>query len=122
MNDIKMIITDCVQELYDVKVELDVTRPDAAFGDFASNVALQLAKELGKNPREIATELASKIEEKESIAKVDVAGPGFVNITLSDAVLWKLANNTPDKYLDGQIKFEITETKTWINKNLFIKN
>jgi len=102
MNDIKTIITDCVQELYDVKVELDITRPDAAFGDFASNVALQLAKEIGKSPRDIAAELAPKIEEKEGIAKVEVAGPGFINITLSDGALWKLANETPDNYLDGQ--------------------
>ncbi len=102
MNDIKTIITDCVQELYDVKVELDITRPDITFGDFASNVALQLAKELGKNPREIAAALAPKIEEQEGIDKVEVAGPGFINITLSDAALWKLANNVPYRYLDGQ--------------------
>lgn len=102
MNDIKTIITDCVQELYDVKVELDIARPDSTFGDFASNVALQLAKEVGKNPREIAAELASKIEEKDDVAKVEVAGPGFINITLRDGALWRLANNVPDRYLDGQ--------------------
>lgn len=102
MNDIKTIITDCVQELYDVKVDLDITRPDAKFGDFASNVALQLAKKIDKNPREIAEELSAKVLENENIIKAEVAGPGFINITLSDKSLWKLANCQPDKYLDGQ--------------------
>lgn len=102
MNDIKTIITDCVQELYDVKVDLDITRPDAKFGDFASNVALQLAKKIDKNPREIAEELSVKVLENENIIKAEVAGPGFINITLSDKALWKLANGQADKYLDGQ--------------------
>lgn len=106
MNDIKTIITDCVQELYDVKVDLDITRPDAKFGDFASNVALQLAKKIvnppAGGPREIAEELAAKVLENETIIKAEVAGPGFINITLSDKALWKLANGQSNKYLDGQ--------------------
>lgn len=49
------------------------------FGDFSTNVALKLAKEAGKNPREIAEKITSKIKDG-SIAKVEVAGPGFINI------------------------------------------
>ena len=106
MNDIKTIITDCVQDLYDIKVDLDITRPDSKFGDFASNVALQLAKKMTNppagGPREIAEELAAKVVENENIVKAEVAGPGFINITLSDKALWSLANVLPDKYLEGQ--------------------
>ncbi|HEY0248441.1 MAG TPA: arginine--tRNA ligase, partial [Gryllotalpicola sp.] len=54
-------------------------------GDWASNIAMKLAKPLGINPRELATELAEKIRAIAGVASVDVAGPGFINITLDAA-------------------------------------
>jgi arginyl-tRNA synthetase len=54
------------------------------FGDFATNIAMLLAKKLGKNPREVANDIISNLEiEKEFISRVEVAGPGFINFTLS---------------------------------------
>jgi arginyl-tRNA synthetase len=60
-------------------------------GDYASNVALQLAKPAGRNPRELATELATLLCDVEGVAAVDVAGPGFLNITLVKGTLGQLA-------------------------------
>ena len=59
---------------------------DPTHGDFATNAALVLSKQARKNPREIGEKLASLLNEAKAINKTDVAGPGFVNITVdSDA-------------------------------------
>ena len=60
-------------------------------GDWATNVAMQVAGRLGIAPREMATALAGELSSIEGIAKVDVAGPGFINITLSAAAAGALA-------------------------------
>ena len=62
---------------------------EVSHGDFATAAPLQLAKELGKNPKEIAAALASALEQQNSslIDRVEVAGPGFVNIFLSKETL-----------------------------------
>ena len=54
-------------------------------GDYATSIALQLAKAAGKNPREIATILQAAIASIIGVVKVDIAGPGFINITLDRA-------------------------------------
>lgn len=54
-------------------------------GDWASNVAMKFAKRIGTNPRELAQELAAEITKIDGVAKVDIAGPGFMNITLDAA-------------------------------------
>jgi len=51
-------------------------------GDYATNVALQLAKKAGTNPRDLAQLLADELTGAEGIARVDIAGPGFLNITV----------------------------------------
>lgn len=60
-------------------------------GDWASNIAMKLAKPLGANPRELATEIAEQARTIDGIAAVDVAGPGFINITLDAAAAGALA-------------------------------
>ncbi|HEY4999827.1 MAG TPA: arginine--tRNA ligase, partial [Usitatibacter sp.] len=68
----------------DVPVELD--RPkNADHGDFATNVALQLAKRVGRKPREAAEAIVAALVKSGEIAKAEIAGPGFINITLSAA-------------------------------------
>ncbi|MBH0100206.1 arginine--tRNA ligase [Salinibacterium sp. NSLL150] len=60
-------------------------------GDWASNIAMKLAKPLGANPRELAIEIAEQARAIDGIASVDVAGPGFINITLDAAAAGALA-------------------------------
>ena len=56
-------------------------------GDFATNVALQLATAANMNPRAVATQLAAEIESHPSITSATVAGPGFINLTLTATAL-----------------------------------
>ena len=60
-------------------------------GDWSTNVALQLAKKAGQNPRELATALAARLGAIPGVAAVDIAGPGFLNITLDAASAGELA-------------------------------
>src|ERR1700730_9844215 len=63
---------------------------DAAHGDLATNAAMVLAKDAGLKPRELAERLAAELGKRPEIAKVDVAGPGFINLTLDPSV-WREA-------------------------------
>ncbi|MBM7860486.1 arginine--tRNA ligase [Lentzea nigeriaca] len=64
--------------------QVTVERPrNPEHGDYATNIALQLAKKVGVAPREFATWLAEALRSHEAIAKADVAGPGFINLTIA---------------------------------------
>ena len=66
--------------------EIPLERPkNRDHGDYASSIALSLAKSAGKSPREIAEVIATGLRSDSAIAKVDIAGPGFINITLNQA-------------------------------------
>lgn len=62
-------------------------------GDWATNVAMQLAKKAGTNPRAFAEELARRLAQTEGVATVEVAGPGFLNIRLDAAAAGELARS-----------------------------
>ncbi len=75
-----------------VPASVHVERPrQREHGDWATNVALQLAKRAGTNPRALAEELAARLRSTPGIKQVDVAGPGFLNITLDAAAAGELA-------------------------------
>jgi arginyl-tRNA synthetase len=76
-------ISTLVHELFDVTLDVRLTRPDPQFGDYATNVALQLAKPLGKNPREVAETIAGALRETGDFSEVTVAGPGFINLRVA---------------------------------------
>jgi arginyl-tRNA synthetase len=61
---------------------------DASHGDMATNAAMVLAKDAGKKPRDIADALAEKLRGDDLVEKIDVAGPGFINLTLK-ASAWR---------------------------------
>ncbi|HEX5789108.1 MAG TPA: arginine--tRNA ligase [Woeseiaceae bacterium] len=68
----------------DVAVSIERTR-DAAHGDFATNVAMRLAKPARRNPREIAGRVIAALADDAAVASVEIAGPGFINFRLSPA-------------------------------------
>jgi arginyl-tRNA synthetase len=75
-----------------VPAEVAVERPrNRDHGDYATSVALQLAKPAGRPPREVAELLAGRLRGAEGIASVDVAGPGFLNVRLEEATLGQVA-------------------------------
>ena len=72
---------DCV-----VPESIPLERPkNRDHGDYASSIALQVARGSGKSPREIAELLKRELEALEDVALVEIAGPGFINITLNTA-------------------------------------
>jgi len=71
-----------------------VERPrNPEHGDYATNLALQLGKKVGANPRELAGWLAAALAEQDGIAAADVAGPGFVNLRIDVAAQGVIVNN-----------------------------
>ena len=73
----------------DAKLDGFVVEPprEAAHGDLATNAAMMLAKPAGKNPKELAATIAERMRLAPDVEKVEVAGPGFINITLK-AEFW----------------------------------
>jgi arginyl-tRNA synthetase len=67
-----------------LEIEIERTR-DAQHGDFASNIAMRLAKTARQNPRKLADALLAGLPPHEAIAKVEIAGAGFINFFVKDA-------------------------------------
>jgi arginyl-tRNA synthetase len=88
VEQISQKLQQVCQELFGVKVEPLLTRPDEQFGDYATNIAMQLAGQLQQDPRDIATKIVEKLQGSEGISKVEIAGPGFINLTISDTQLF----------------------------------
>ena len=73
-------------DLIPPQAKFAVMRPkDRAHGDWASNAAMQLAKKAGMKPRDFAELFAAELTNADGIKSVEVAGPGFINITLDSA-------------------------------------
>jgi arginyl-tRNA synthetase len=73
----------------DAPLEVEVTRPrQREHGDFATNVALALAKAAGRSPRDVAEVVARNLPESEHVAKVEIAGPGFINFFVTHSWLY----------------------------------
>ena len=93
MNELVDVIKKAVLELYKTDVDPELSVPDEQFGDYATNVALILAKKLNKSPRDIAQEITDCLNENEdSGAMLSVAGPGFINIQLKNSIIVKQLN------------------------------
>jgi arginyl-tRNA synthetase len=74
-----------------------VERPrNPEHGDYASNLALQLGKKVGVNPRELAGWLADALTQADGIASAEVAGPGFINLRLEASAQGVIVNNVID--------------------------
>ncbi|MGB3023440.1 MAG: arginine--tRNA ligase [Candidatus Saccharimonadales bacterium] len=93
------VIGETIRQIVrDMGADVDVvmTRPEAQFGDWSCNVALQLSKQLGRNPRDIAQEIADKLTTVSEVKTVTIAGPGFINITLTDDSLFALVHHVSE--------------------------
>ena len=115
MDAVALVIQGIVQQLFDIDQAVQLSRPDPQFGDFATNVAMQLAKPTSKNPREIAEQLAERLRETGDFSEVSVAGPGFINLRIKDSNLTdelKKVISSPLEYGKSQLykgKIVVTE-------------
>ena len=83
-------VSEKINEKLGMTVNLESPR-NREFGDFATNAAMVMAKSAGKNPRELAGDIANQLRELDFVADASVAGPGFINIKLRDDFIWKNA-------------------------------
>jgi arginyl-tRNA synthetase len=89
--DGRLAFKDSAEQL---PTEVVIERPkNRDHGDWATNVAMQQAAKFGLNPRAFAELLAAELNQVDAIDKVDIAGPGFINITLSAAAAGELAKS-----------------------------
>ena len=106
--------------LTDLTFSVVLDRPKSAdHGDFATNLAMQLAKPLKQNPRAIAESIIQNLPASPYIAKAEIAGAGFINFFLNagsqqaivKTIEWYLSN-------EGWVKNIVSgEYKNWIQKN-----
>src|SRR5829696_6145261 len=103
-EELSTAVLDAVRAAVDAG-DLSVPVPDSAVverpksrehGDYATNVALRLAKPAGRSPREVAELLAGRLREHPGVDRVDVAGPGFLNVTLAKDALAGLVRTVLD--------------------------
>lgn len=80
-------LTDILRELHYPSVDISFERPKVeAHGDLTTNVAMMLAKPVGKNPRQVAQSIVDKLDPSAfRLSKVEIAGPGFINFTFDGA-------------------------------------
>lgn len=85
--ELKKAIQQAIQKSFDLEVSLEQIAIEIPknkdHGDFSSNVAMQLARTLKQNPRNIATQITEALDKEScSVSSMEIAGPGFINFTL----------------------------------------
>lgn len=104
---IKELINKALEEIGSKQGNIILEQPrEKANGDYSTNIAMLISKELQKNPTDIANDIVNNIPKSEYIEKVVVAGPGFINFFVSDTYLSKeIGEISKDNY------FELEEKK-----------
>ena len=102
-REIAKIFENTIKKLYSEKetkkVEVSVATNEK-FGDFQTNFAMMNSKIIGKNPRVIAQEVLDNLEENNVIEKLEIAGPGFINIFLKSEYLGELLKKSRTEEYD----------------------
>ena len=93
LQDVREILTKAVQKLNLNPKEIEVEITESRFGDVSSNLAMRLASEAKIAPRQLAEQLVGVIKDDAPsyVCAVEVAGPGFINFTISDERLFRYA-------------------------------
>lgn len=107
IENLRAAIRQACRDTFGQDVPAELTRPNEQFGDYTTNIALHLAGKLNKPPREVADVLAEKLRERlaDEVKEIDVAGPGFLNLTLTDEALSRLAQTTARRSV-GEVVIE----------------
>jgi arginyl-tRNA synthetase len=99
----------------DLPTEVVIERPkNREHGDWATNIAMQAAGRFGQNPRALAEKIATELAKTEGISKVDIAGPGFINITVSAAAAGAIAK----QIVEQGAAFGVGSALAGLNMNL----
>ncbi len=110
MQQLEIILKHIIEQLFQQSVEITLTRPKAEFGDFATNIALQLAGQLQQNPRQIAEQIVQALAKETSDFSAEIAGPGFINFKINDKLLIKSLQKQPNlPYKDQVVLVEYSD-------------
>lgn len=90
------------------RIQIDRTK-DKSHGDLATNIAMMLTKIAGKNPRQLAQLIIDNLPESSHVAKVEIAGPGFINFFIDDNAL---ANQLMNALKDAHLGVQLPESQT----------
>lgn len=90
-EELKQAVKEAAKKLFEADIEPQLTRPEEKFGDYATNAALQLAKQAPASPHQIAQQLAHQLKGRPDLQEVTIAGPGFINFRLTNQALAKAA-------------------------------
>lgn len=115
LAEIKIRFTSVLAELINDPAELlGMIRPagDPKFGDYQANCAMPLGKQLGRSPRDIAADLVDKVTLDGFCQTIEIAGPGFINLTLDDA--WIKARLTSALADDRLGVVRVANPKTYV--------
>lgn len=96
---------ETTEKLFSISnIDVELTRPEEKFGDYATNLALKLSKELNMSPRDIADKIQKHLTEYKPkyLDEISVAGPGFLNIKLTETELLKQSEKINLKTYKGQ--------------------
>lgn len=97
IRETEKYLKDVINNLgYDIEEVVLVRSNLPQFGQFQINCAMSLAKKYGKNPRELAQEIVEKLDNR--FVNVNIAGPGFINLSFNDEVLIDYANKSADDF------------------------
>ncbi len=103
-QQIKSAIARVANQLYIFDGQVELSRPEEQFGDYSTNIALRLAKQVDQNPREVAETIATELRVAlvDTISEIFIAGPGFINLRLNDKALSELATQSIAQTLAGK--------------------
>ncbi|MCH1930232.1 arginine--tRNA ligase [Shewanella sp. A25] len=93
---------------FEARIQVDRTK-DKSHGDLATNLAMMLTKAAGKNPRELAQLIIDTLPASNYVAKVEIAGPGFINFFIDDNAL---ANQLQAAINDAHLGVKLPEPQT----------
>ena len=96
INQLKLIVDEIIKEsdVSDINYEIRLQEnKDKEHGDYASNIAMILAKDLSANPKNLAEQISKDFPLDDDILKVEVAGPGFINFFVSEATHAEVLKN-----------------------------
>lgn len=103
---------------FEARIQVDRTK-DKSHGDLATNLAMMLTKVAGKNPRELAQLIIDTLPASAFVAKVEIAGPGFINFFINDSALAdQLQNAVNDEHLGIKLPTPQTVVVDYSSPNL----
>jgi arginyl-tRNA synthetase len=104
-SEIEIAVKTAVKNCFNQEIVVEISRPKKEFGDYTTNVCYAIGREITRTP-EIADNLVDERMQKilaEKVNEISIAGAGFINITLSDAVILQSLDQKAEQIYKDQV-------------------